>query len=246
MAEESSNGNNRSHLASSSAAGIMNTDKNPTPSRFLMESGAYNFTPGLITSIVTSTVEVNPFEQSFKPVAQQKQQENGSSSNSPLETDQKAEFDGQPRKNANRKTRSTTASASKANSRAALSNNISNNSFIDGRSDSGSVSSSKGSDNHHSVGDNNNDKRKKFLERNRVAASRCRQRKKQKIEELEKRASETAQRNEELKLTISALKDELIMLKNMLLAHRNCECSLVQEYINNGGLSVGNTPLSPA
>ncbi|KAJ1935459.1 hypothetical protein EC988_008477, partial [Linderina pennispora] len=84
--------------------------------------------------------------------------------------------------------------------------------------------------------DNDNDdsseemdeKRRKFLERNRVAASKCRQKKKMWIKELERRAEDATMQNRTLHLAVAQLKEEVIILKTQLLAHRNCGCSAIQ------------------
>ncbi|RKP36204.1 hypothetical protein BJ085DRAFT_2216, partial [Dimargaris cristalligena] len=64
--------------------------------------------------------------------------------------------------------------------------------------------------------------RKRFLERNRIAASKCRQKKKQWIEELKTQSEVAVQRNKQLTYMIGQLRDEVLTLKNQLLAHRDC------------------------
>ncbi|KAI8848480.1 hypothetical protein BC829DRAFT_417626 [Chytridium lagenaria] len=75
------------------------------------------------------------------------------------------------------------------------------------------------------------DKRKKFLERNRVAASKCRQKKKLWMQELEQKSTELSERNKELHITVGQLKDEVLLLKNQLLLHRQCRCNMIQSFI---------------
>ena len=50
--------------------------------------------------------------------------------------------------------------------------------------------------------DDNEDKRKKFLERNRAAAMRCRNKRKQWITDLEKRADELTNNNSSLTVSL--------------------------------------------
>ncbi|KAJ3115925.1 Alcohol O-acetyltransferase [Phlyctochytrium bullatum] len=61
--------------------------------------------------------------------------------------------------------------------------------------------------------DHEDDKRKKFLERNRVAASKCRQKKKMWMQELEQKSTELTERNKELHLTVSQLKEEAGLIR---------------------------------
>ncbi|KAJ3205396.1 hypothetical protein HDU67_008879 [Dinochytrium kinnereticum] len=80
-------------------------------------------------------------------------------------------------------------------------------------------------------GQREEDKRKKFLERNRVAASKCRQKKKIWMQELEQKSTELTERNKELHSTVGQLKEEVLLLKNQLLLHRKCRCNMIQSFI---------------
>ncbi|KAJ2801864.1 hypothetical protein H4R21_002638 [Coemansia helicoidea] len=73
-------------------------------------------------------------------------------------------------------------------------------------------------------------RRQRFLERNRIAASKCRQKKKMWVLELERRAEDMTMQNRSLHITIAQLKDEIMALKNQLLAHHNCGCSAIHQY----------------
>ncbi|KAJ2684475.1 hypothetical protein H4R19_006888, partial [Coemansia spiralis] len=74
-------------------------------------------------------------------------------------------------------------------------------------------------------------RRQRFLERNRIAASKCRQKKKMWVQELERRAEDVTMQNRSLHITIAQLKDEVMVLKSQLLAHHNCGCSVIHQYL---------------
>lgn len=66
------------------------------------------------------------------------------------------------------------------------------------------------------------EKRKNFLERNRVAALKCRQRKKQWLANLQNKVEMFSSENDALTAQISALREEVVNLKTLLLAHKDC------------------------
>ncbi|KAF9945179.1 hypothetical protein BGZ72_001588, partial [Mortierella alpina] len=66
------------------------------------------------------------------------------------------------------------------------------------------------------------EKRKNFLERNRQAALKCRQRKKQWLSNLQAKVEYLTTDNEHLQNQTAALRDEIIHLKALLLAHKDC------------------------
>lgn len=70
--------------------------------------------------------------------------------------------------------------------------------------------------------DNEDEKRKNFLERNRLAAYKCRQRKKQWMQDLQARVEYLTTDNEQLQMQTTALREQLIDLKTMLLEHKSC------------------------
>jgi bZIP transcription factor len=77
-------------------------------------------------------------------------------------------------------------------------------------------------------------KRKKFLERNRLAASKCRQKKKEWANNLEEQARYQAQENKLLRASVSQLRDECLYLKNFVLTtHQGCSCVGVKKYLMN-------------
>ena len=66
------------------------------------------------------------------------------------------------------------------------------------------------------------EKRKSFLERNRVAALKCRQRKKQWLENLQARVEYYSVENESLTAQVASLREQLQGVKNILLQHKDC------------------------
>jgi hypothetical protein len=78
--------------------------------------------------------------------------------------------------------------------------------------------------------DNKGFKHKKFLERNRLAASKCRQKKKEWANHLEEQARYQAQENKVLRASVAQLRDECLYLKNFLLStHSGCQCVGVEK-----------------
>lgn len=66
------------------------------------------------------------------------------------------------------------------------------------------------------------EKRKNFLERNRVAALKCRQRKKQWLANLQTKVEMFSNENDALTSQITQLREEVVNLKTLLLAHKDC------------------------
>lgn len=66
------------------------------------------------------------------------------------------------------------------------------------------------------------EKRKNFLERNRVAALKCRQRKKQWLANLQAKVEMYGTENDALNATVQTLREEIVSLKTILLAHKDC------------------------
>ena len=76
------------------------------------------------------------------------------------------------------------------------------------------------------------EKRNKFLERNRVAASKCRQKKKEWTSNLETRARELQGTKHELNMMVSSYRDEIMFLKGEMLKHTTCGCDRIRNYLN--------------
>ena len=74
-------------------------------------------------------------------------------------------------------------------------------------------------------------KRNKYLERNRLAASKCRQKKKQWVGSLEAKKAELEKENNRLQNDYSALVNQVNQLKNDLMVHANCGDTNINSWI---------------
>ncbi|GAA5874382.1 hypothetical protein JCM3774_005022 [Rhodotorula dairenensis] len=93
----------------------------------------------------------------------------------------------------------------------------------DGEDDDGEDGGGEGGD--------DSTKRQQFLERNRVAACKSRQKKKEKVAGLEQFAADLCARNHMLQQTALALRQEAITLRQLVHAHIGCSCEHAQGYI---------------
>ncbi|XP_063284517.1 cyclic AMP-dependent transcription factor ATF-7-like isoform X1 [Pelobates fuscus] len=73
------------------------------------------------------------------------------------------------------------------------------------------------------------ERRQRFLERNRAAASRCRQKRKVWVCSLEKKAEELTSQNVQLSNEVTLLRNEVAQLKQLLLAHKDCPVTALQK-----------------
>uniref|UniRef100_A0ACB8EM25 Cyclic AMP-dependent transcription factor ATF-7 n=1 Tax=Sphaerodactylus townsendi TaxID=933632 RepID=A0ACB8EM25_9SAUR len=73
------------------------------------------------------------------------------------------------------------------------------------------------------------ERRQRFLERNRAAASRCRQKRKIWVNSLEKKAEELTTQNIQLSNEVTLLRNEVAQLKQLLLAHKDCPVTALQK-----------------
>jgi hypothetical protein len=73
--------------------------------------------------------------------------------------------------------------------------------------------------------------RQSHFEKNRVAAHKCRQRKKEYINGLDGRARELSSKNKALKANVAMLREEVLSLKNEILHHAGCGFWAVDEYV---------------
>lgn len=76
------------------------------------------------------------------------------------------------------------------------------------------------------------EKRKNFLERNRVAALKCRQRKKQWLANLQAKVEIFSSENDSLSAQVNAMREEIVQLKSILLQHKDCPVSQAQGLSN--------------
>ncbi|KAI4192155.1 MAG: hypothetical protein LQ346_004445 [Caloplaca aetnensis] len=110
-------------------------------------------------------------------------------------------------------------------------------------------------DQYHADGKKMTDeeKRKNFLERNRVAALKCRQRKKQWLANLQAKVEIFSSENDTLSAQVNQMRDEIVQLKQILIQHKDCPISQgqglgqyfqqQQEYQNHTnpyGMAMGN------
>ncbi|KAM7401996.1 hypothetical protein PAMP_017272 [Pampus punctatissimus] len=82
------------------------------------------------------------------------------------------------------------------------------------------------------------ERRQRFLERNRAAASRCRQKRKLWVNSLEKKADDLANMNVNLTNEVTLLRNEVAQLKQLLLAHKDCPVTVMQKkasFLATGG-----------
>ncbi|XP_068614384.1 cyclic AMP-responsive element-binding protein 5 [Brachionichthys hirsutus] len=91
------------------------------------------------------------------------------------------------------------------------------------------------------VDEDPDERRRKFLERNRAAATRCRQKRKVWVISLEKKAEELTQTNMQLQNEVTMLKNEVTQLKQLLLTHKDCPITTMQKE-SQGYLSPESSP----
>uniref|UniRef100_A0A673FYF2 Cyclic AMP-dependent transcription factor ATF-2-like n=1 Tax=Sinocyclocheilus rhinocerous TaxID=307959 RepID=A0A673FYF2_9TELE len=89
--------------------------------------------------------------------------------------------------------------------------------------------SSTGGRRRRTTSEDPDEKRQKFLERNRAAASRCRQKRKVWVQNLEKKAEDLSSMNGQLQNEVTLLRSEVAQLKQLLLAHKECPVTLLQK-----------------
>ncbi|KAL3460349.1 hypothetical protein BJX64DRAFT_290344 [Aspergillus heterothallicus] len=77
------------------------------------------------------------------------------------------------------------------------------------------------------------DKQEKTRARNRVAASKCRQKQKARNMELENECNFQEARKQELSREAARLRDEVVKQKNLLLAHSECGHDGIKQYLDN-------------
>jgi hypothetical protein len=83
------------------------------------------------------------------------------------------------------------------------------------------------------IDEEDDSKREQFLARNREAASKCRQKKKEWTQGLEQRARDLSAQKQMLTTYLAMLKNELLMLKCKCLEHSDCDCEAIRDYLKN-------------
>ncbi|KAI0914217.1 hypothetical protein F4824DRAFT_110335 [Ustulina deusta] len=76
-------------------------------------------------------------------------------------------------------------------------------------------------------------KRRHFLQRNRVAAMKCRKKKKEWVSDLEETKSGLENQNAHLHMELDGLVDEASRIRAQLMAHANCNDSNIDKWIEN-------------
>lgn len=76
-------------------------------------------------------------------------------------------------------------------------------------------------------------RRRRILERNRIAATKCRLRKRDEADALASREQAMEDHHRYLSTCFESLTAEIYQLKTQLLQHTDCDCSLIQKYITN-------------
>ncbi|KAH7312515.1 hypothetical protein B0I35DRAFT_437187 [Stachybotrys elegans] len=86
-------------------------------------------------------------------------------------------------------------------------------------------------------------RRDKFLERNRQAASKCRQKKKEWVQDLEESRADLEAKNNNLHNQYEELLSEVTEIKNSLLWHATCDDPVINEWINTEARKYVETSL---
>ncbi|KAJ9412741.1 hypothetical protein QL093DRAFT_2539991 [Fusarium oxysporum] len=89
-------------------------------------------------------------------------------------------------------------------------------------------------------------RRPRVLERNRMAANKCRLRKRDKALALASREEAMEDRNRYLMTCFDSLTVEIYYLKTQLLQHTDCNCVLIQKYIANEAKKCADGMLAPS
>ncbi|KAG7421273.1 hypothetical protein ACKAV7_001914 [Fusarium commune] len=84
-------------------------------------------------------------------------------------------------------------------------------------------------------------KHKQVQERNRIAANKCRMRKKQDQTRLQSVEQDMEQRHMMLSSCVDNLKEEVLYLKTQLLQHTSCDCTLIHHHIEKEAQRYADT-----
>ncbi|KAG0049895.1 hypothetical protein BGZ83_005270 [Gryganskiella cystojenkinii] len=89
-------------------------------------------------------------------------------------------------------------------------------------------------------------KRQKFLERNRMAAAKCREKKRLQTLKTISDADDITVRNQQLHEQLASLQEEVRYLKNQILGHRDCGCDVIQKFLLQGNFEYGSNASTPS
>ncbi|KAK7419729.1 hypothetical protein QQZ08_010742 [Neonectria magnoliae] len=87
-------------------------------------------------------------------------------------------------------------------------------------------------------GENGDVKRDKFLQRNREAAYKCRQKKKEWTTQLEATRTKMEEKNKSLHNQVNGLVNEVSYIKNVLMVHAGCNDSKIDRWLQNQARKV--------
>ncbi|KAI3321742.1 hypothetical protein HD806DRAFT_145970 [Xylariaceae sp. AK1471] len=91
----------------------------------------------------------------------------------------------------------------------------------------------EGGDQYQQYPDEHDGKRRHFLQRNRVAAMKCRKKKKEWVNDLEETKTELESQNAHLHMELDGLVDEASRIRAQLMVHANCNDSNINKWIEN-------------
>lgn len=75
-------------------------------------------------------------------------------------------------------------------------------------------------------------------QKNREAASKCREKTKRNVEDLRKHERELSCQKQALAALAAELKEEVLALKHEILLHGNCECEHIQKYLSTAAKQI--------
>ncbi|KAH8676289.1 hypothetical protein BX600DRAFT_508454 [Xylariales sp. PMI_506] len=75
-------------------------------------------------------------------------------------------------------------------------------------------------------------------EKNRLAASKCREKSKKYIDELQERERELAAQQQSLAACAAGLREEVLALKHEIFRHGDCDCEFIQKYLLSAARAI--------
>ncbi|ORY66393.1 uncharacterized protein BCR38DRAFT_340104, partial [Pseudomassariella vexata] len=76
-------------------------------------------------------------------------------------------------------------------------------------------------------------------EKNRLAASRCREKSKKHIDDLREWERELTAQRSSLAAHAAILREEVLQLKNEIIRHGDCDCDFIQNYLASAARNMG-------